>query len=212
MADNSPFASRELQQLTLSWRFQLITSIPGYPQSNGISERKIGIINQLLREAEDAYVPLMECCNSPVTGISLSPSNILKRQRLRSNLPTMTQVLRPQVTLNAHEKLGAAHQRQKFYYDRHAKPLKGLEPEETITVRENRAWVQAVITDRWLTPRSYVIKTESRTSLRRNRKHLVKQLESKSLMESDEEGATSATEIAAPDNCLSPNEEVMVAR
>ena len=56
MADNVPFASRELQQLALSWRFQLITSIPGYPQSNGMSERKIDAINQLLREAEDAYV------------------------------------------------------------------------------------------------------------------------------------------------------------
>ena len=45
-----------------------------------------------------------------------------------------------------------------------------------------------------------------------NRKHLVKQPESTSLMESDEEGATSATEVAAPDKCESPNEEAMVAR
>ena len=104
MADNIPFASRELQQLVLSWRFQLITSIPGYPQSNGMSERKIGIINQCLREAEDVYVALMECRNGPVTGIGLSPSHILNSQRLRSKLPTMAQ----QVTLNAHEKLGAA--------------------------------------------------------------------------------------------------------
>ena len=77
MADNVPFASRELQQLALSWRFQLITSIPGYPQSNGMSERKTGTINQLLREAEDAYVAFMECRNSLVTGIGLAPSHIL---------------------------------------------------------------------------------------------------------------------------------------
>ena len=31
-------------------------------------------------------------------------------------------------------------------------------------------------------------------------------------MESDEEGATSATEVAAPDKCVSPNEEAMAAR
>ena len=31
-------------------------------------------------------------------------------------------------------------------------------------------------------------------------------------MESDEEGAKSATEVAAPDKCVSPYEEVMVAR
>lgn len=165
-----------------------------------------------MREGEDAYVALMEGRNSPATGIGLTPSHILNSQRPRSKLPTMAQLLRPQVTLNAHEKLGAAHQRQKFYYDRHAKPLKGLEPEETVRVRDNRAWVQAVITDIWLTPRSYVIKTESRTSLRRNTKHLGKQPESTSIMESDEEGTTSATEVASPDKWVSPNEEAIVAR
>ena len=155
MADNIPFASRELQ---LSWRFQLITSISGYPQSNSRSEQEICTINQLLREAEDAYVALIEGRNSPVTGIGLTPSHILNSQRPRSKLPTMAPLLRPQVTLNAHERLGAAHQRQNFYCDRHAKPLKVFEPEETVRVRQNRAWVQAVITDIWLTPRSYVIK------------------------------------------------------
>ena len=89
MADNIPFAGCELQQLALSWRFQLITSIPGYPQSNGMSEGKIGTINQLLREAEDAYVPLMESRNSLVTGVGLSHSHILNSRRLRSKLPTM---------------------------------------------------------------------------------------------------------------------------
>ena len=104
----------------------------------------------------------------------------------------------------------AAQERQKFYYDRHAKPLKGLKPEEIVRVRENRSWVLTVVTDIWPTPRSYVVKTESGMSLRRSRKHLLKQLESTSLMESDEEGVTSVTEVATPNKCVSPSEEVMV--
>ena len=120
-------------------------------------------------------------------------------------------MLRPQVTLNAREKLAAAQQRQKFYYDRHAKPLKGLGPEENVRVRENRSWVPTVVTDIWPTPRSYVVKTESGTSLRRNRKHVLKKPESTSLMESDKEGVTSATEVATPNKCVSPSEEVTVA-
>ena len=91
-------------------------------------------------------------------------------------------------------------------------PLKGLEPEETVREQENRAWVRAVVTDIWLTPRSYVINTESGTSLRSSRKHLVQQPEFTSLMESDEEGVTLGTEVAAPDRCVSPNDEAMVAR
>ena len=84
----------------------------------------------------------------------------------------------------------ATQQRQKVYYDHHAKPLKGLDPEENVRVRENRSWVPAVATDIWPIPRSYVVKTESGMSLRRNRKHLLKQPESTYLMESDEEGVT----------------------
>ena len=133
VADNMPFASPELQYFALSWGFQLITSRPGYPQSNGMSKRTIGTIKQRLRKAEDPYVALMEYCNTPVTGIGLSPSQKLNSRCLKSKLRTMAELLQPQVTLNAREKVVAAQQRQKFYYDHHAKPLKGLELEENVT-------------------------------------------------------------------------------
>ena len=99
VADNMPFASRELQHFALSWGFQLITSSPGYPQSNGMSERTIGTIKQLLRKAEDPYVALMEYRNTPVTGIGLSPPQMLNSRRLKSKLPTTAELLRAQVTL-----------------------------------------------------------------------------------------------------------------
>ena len=37
------------------------------------------------------------------------------------------------------------------YYDRHAKPLKGLELEERVRVTENGSWAPAVVTDIWST-------------------------------------------------------------
>ena len=67
--------------------------------------------------------------------------------------------------------------------------------------QENRSWVPAVVTGIWPTPRSYVVKAESGTFFRRNRKHL-KQPESTSLMAGDEEGVTSATEVATPNKCV----------
>ena len=157
-----------------------------------MNERTIGTIKQLLRKADDPYVAFMEYRNTPVTGIGLSPSQMLNSRRLKSKLPTTVELLRPQVTLNAREKLVAAQQRQTFYYDRHAMPLKGLEPEENVRVRENRSWVPAVVTDIWPTPRSYVVKTESGTSLRRNRNHLLKQPKS-------------------TNKCVSPSDEMEVA-
>ena len=59
LADNMPFASRELQNFASSWGYQLITSSPGYPQSNGMSERTIGTIKQPLRKAKDPRAMLL---------------------------------------------------------------------------------------------------------------------------------------------------------
>ena len=130
VADNTPFASRELQDFASLWGFRITTSSPRYPQSNGMSERAIGTIKQLLRKAEDPYIALLEYRNTPVSGIGLSPSQMLNRRRLKSKLPTTAKLLRPRVELDAREKLLGAQERQKFYYGRHAKPLKGLELEE----------------------------------------------------------------------------------
>ena len=69
---------------------------------------------------------------------------------LKCKLPTTAELLRPK---NAREKLVAAQQWQESYFDRHAKRLKGLEPEGNVRVRENKSWVPAVVTDIWPTPR-----------------------------------------------------------
>ena len=84
--------------------------------------------------------------------------------------------------------------KDKFYYDRHAKPLKGLELEERVRVKGNgSSWASAVVTDKWSIPRSYVVKTESGNTLRRNRRHLMKVPEPSSSLESEEESMPSAT-------------------
>ena len=57
----------------------------------------------------------------------------------------------------------------------------------------NGSWVPAVVTEIRSTPRSYVVKTESGNTLRRNRRHLMKAPEPRSSMESEEESTPSAT-------------------
>ena len=84
-----------------------------------MSERAIGTIKQLLRKAKDPYIALLECRNTPVSGIDLSPSQMLNSRRLKSKLPTTAKLLQPRVELDAREKLLGAQERQTFYYDRH---------------------------------------------------------------------------------------------
>ena len=119
-----PFASRELQNFASSWGFKITNSSPRYPQSNGMSEKTIGTIKQLLRKADDLYIALLEYRNTPVTGIGLLPAQMLNSRRLKSKLPTTAELLQPRVALGARERLLAAQQKQKYYYDRKAKSLK----------------------------------------------------------------------------------------
>ena len=130
MADNMPFASHELQIFASSRGFKITTSSLRYPQSSGMSERTIGTMKQLLRKAEDPFVALLEYRNTHVTGIGLSPSQMLNSQWL--NCLTAAELLKPNVALYACKKLLDAQQRQKYYYDCQAKSLKGLEVEEWI--------------------------------------------------------------------------------
>ena len=121
---------------------------------------------------------------------------MLNSRRLKSKLPTAAELLQPRMELDAREKLLAAQEKQKFYYDRHAKPLKGLELEERVRVKENGSWTPLVVTDVWSTPRSYMVKTESGNTLRRNRRHQMKQPEPSLSLESEEESTPSVTVIS----------------
>ena len=49
VADNMPFGSGEFRKFAKDWNFQLSTSSPRYPQSNGQAEKYVGILKMLLR-------------------------------------------------------------------------------------------------------------------------------------------------------------------
>lgn len=116
---------------------------------------------------------------------------MLNSRRLKSKLPTAAELLQPRMELDAREKLLAAQEKQKFYYDRHAKPLQGSQLEER--VKENGSWTPLVVTDVWSTLRSYMVETESGNTLRRNRRHQMKQPEPSLSLESEEESTPSVT-------------------
>ena len=94
--------------------------------------------------------------------------------------------------MDAREKLLAAQEKQKFYYDRHAKPLQGSKLEE----ESKRKWLLDTFSCHgcMVYPlRSYMVKTESGNTLRRNRRHQMKQPEPSLSLESEEESTPSVT-------------------
>ena len=72
-SDNGPqFSAMEYSKFAEEWGFAHITSSPYHPQSNGLAEKSVQIIKQMLnkskRDGQDSYLSLLEL-------IIISPSN-----------------------------------------------------------------------------------------------------------------------------------------
>ena len=109
IADNMPFNSKRFKQFAKEWSFNLITSSPQFPQSNGLAERNVQTIKNILKKAKDTncdeQLALLEFRNSPITGISESPAQLLMGRRLQSTLPMIHSALKPHCTKGVKKRL-----------------------------------------------------------------------------------------------------------
>ena len=75
-----PLSSQEFREFPASHRFEVITSSPGYPQSNGNSEVENAIktaksiITKAKQAGTDIYLSLLDWRNTPSEGMSSSPA------------------------------------------------------------------------------------------------------------------------------------------
>ena len=177
VADNMPFSSKEFSRFAQEWGFKILTSSLRYSQSNGMSERTIQTIKNLLRKADDAgndpYIALLEYRNTPITGMQESPAQLLMSRMLKSKLPTTTALLRPRVQEKVREKLEQSAAKQKEYFDRSAKPLSPVKMHQSARIRRDKVWEPAVITCIHEAPRSLIVTTPQGGVYRRNRRHLL---------------------------------------
>ena len=89
------------------------------------------LLKKAYEDQKDPYLAILELRNTPIPGVGLSPTQLLKGRRTRSIIPTRSTLLTP-MTYNTREVqrvLEARQQIQKEYFDRSSKPLKRLEPE-----------------------------------------------------------------------------------
>ena len=171
-----PFNSKEFKAFAKSWNFQTVTSSPTYPKSNGLVERNVQTIKRLFKKAhgegKDEEMALLEFHNTPITGLDVSPAQLLMSRHLRSGLPITVTTLQPFVNEGVREKLKQRQQQQKYRYDKQAKPLSNLQPKDVVRYQTGRTWKPAIVISNHSSPRSYNIQTSQGTILRRNRYHL----------------------------------------
>ena len=129
VADTIPFNSKTFKQFARKWDFSVVTSSPNYPQSNGLAERNVQTIKNLLKKVKegmkDEQLALPEFRNTPISGLQESPAQLLMSRRLRSTLPMTVPwpLLQLHVSANVKGKLKQRQSTQKKHYDKTAKNL-----------------------------------------------------------------------------------------
>ena len=178
MSDNMPFQSHVIKQFANEWGFDLITSSPTYAQSNGQSERYVGIVKSMLRKAaqegKDPNLALLEYRTTPLSGMEYSPAQLLMSRRLKSVIPVTSSLLQPAVALNTQDKLAQRQDKQKLRYDQRARHHWHSAPNigDNVRVRLGKTWDPAVIVDKHPAPRSYYVTTEDGQTYRRNQRFI----------------------------------------
>ena len=128
------------------------------------------MIKQLFKKCKESgheYLALLNWRNTPTEGVDTSPAQRLANRK-QPNYPTERDL----------QALAAQKQKQKFYYDRHTKPLKSIVPGETVRMRlpGESQWSRGTCTKQ-VDPRSYIVQVGSR-QYRRNRRHILQTPES----------------------------------
>lgn len=93
-------------------------------------------------------------------------------RRTRTTLPTTSKLLRPRLPKNVKSKLQKKCEKQKYFYNRQARPLKQINVGDTVRFKNDQFWQKAMVVAKSPQPRSYVIQSGQQT-FRRNRKHLI---------------------------------------
>lgn len=174
-ADNGPqFDSQEMRMFATTWGFQLQTSSPHYPKSNGLVERSVQTVKNILRKSIDSdsdfYLGLLVYRSTPLD-IGQSPAQLLMGRRIRSNLPIHSDLLKTKDSKTVCRKKEKQQKKQKMYYDRKARELPPLKPGDKVVIRDyktNQWSVQGTVREN-VALRSYTVATEQGGLLRRNR-------------------------------------------
>ena len=182
ITDNAPqFACDEFRLFTNEYSIQHRTSSPLYPQSNGMAEKAVQTVKNLLKKAihdkQDPYIALLDYRNTPFSDTLGSPAQRLMGRHTKTLIPTMEKLLQPKTISprSVQNELLKRKATQKFYYDRHTKTLPKINIGDSVLIQTKDTWHPAKVTKiNHNTPRSYIVTTPAGKSYRRNRRHLRK--------------------------------------
>jgi len=97
MSDNGPqFDSSDMKQFANFYGFKHITSSLHYPQSNGLAERTVKTMKDLLKHTNYQYMALLSYRSTPLPWCNYSPAELLMGRKVKTDIPQTASQLTPQ--------------------------------------------------------------------------------------------------------------------
>ena len=170
IADNMPYNSREMKEYATQYGIHITTTSPTYSQANGLAEKAVHIVKNLLRKECNLNEGLMEYRNTPISNFPYSPNQMLFSRQIRTRVPVHPLVLVPQICHDVPELL----EKRQFYDRQGSKHLPQLKEGDSVRFKKpgDKHLSHAIVTGKHDTPRSYMITGETGREYRRNRRHV----------------------------------------
>ncbi|KAM7280952.1 uncharacterized protein ISCGN_006213 [Ixodes scapularis] len=162
-SDNGPqFSSHEFALFAKHYDFKHVKSSPQYPQSNGLAEKGVQIIKRILKKMKAAnecfWLGILNYRACPVED-GRSPGELLQGRRLRTPVPDFDPL--PAIRVKKHRQTG-----------HNERVLPRLKNDDVVRLN-GASWARKSKVVGSAGPRSFYVRTENNTVLRRNRRHLL---------------------------------------
>lgn len=180
VADNGPqFFSAEFKKFSEDWNFNFNPSDPYLPNSNGLAERNVQTIKDMLDKCKesnsDPYIALLNFRTTP-NSLGTSPSQLLMSRLLRTKLPILYKKLRPElIDVASHNKAITKKQQQMCEnYNKISKNSPEFETDQNVYFKKDPQgkWTLGKIDRKLSLPRSYMVEDRNGARYRRNSKHI----------------------------------------
>ena len=180
--NNDPqYTTEEYKKISKEWRYKYVRTSTHHPQANGLTEKPVQIVKNLLTKAEldkrDPYFSLLEYHNTSVNNVGIA-AQLCMSHRLISLLPCTLEQLTA-VIIDSNKVVEVKMKKQqanKDHYDQGTRRLSTLRPNEDIRIQVQGIWVPGIVVCQAESSQSYRVNGPSGHEYRRNCKHLRKLL------------------------------------
>ena len=175
VSDNGPqYIGKPFQDFVHKWGIQHTTSSPRFPQSNGFIERQVQTIKKIIKkckkEKQSLHLAMLDLRATPVDSKLPSPAEMLMGRPITTLLPSRTSP--SPVTVAQRQHLDCRQSTMKSSYDRHAgESLPPLHKGQNVRIldKASKTWIPGEVTGHSGEPRSYNVRTNQGSNIRRNR-------------------------------------------